>query len=242
MKAGSKKGKDGDYFLEDDDALMRLLQRIEKLGEPGLQQRLKEAGEPETGMISKSQFMNFLTQIGTTPTDILSLQRIVGFYEGSSAVQKLKVSDIMLKIMERSQKRGQVEQDTLKTLAMEFKSKGYTIQDAFASLDDNGSGSITLKELQDAFRGMKIEVGIQTLRNLLKIFDTNGDNQISMEEFEKQMSKYLDNGQMKIPTKEEFNSKVIKDDLKQELIEDLKKEQKVTINYENYSLKPLEAE
>lgn len=41
---------------------------------------------------------------------------------------------------------------------------------------------------------------------------------------------------------EEFKSKIITDELKQELIEDLKKEQKITVNYENYSLKPLEAE
>jgi hypothetical protein len=36
------------------------------------------------------------------PPDILSIQRIVGFTDG---VDKLKISDIMLKIMERAGKR-----------------------------------------------------------------------------------------------------------------------------------------
>lgn len=43
-------------------------------------------------------------------------------------------------------------------------------------MDDNGSGTITFKELQDAFRSMKIEVGIQIQRNVLKLFDVDGDN------------------------------------------------------------------
>ena len=77
--------------------------------------------------ITKTQFVNFLTKIGMTPNDILSIQRIVGFYDGGEPVLRLKVSEIMLRILERSKKRGQVEQDTLKTLAQEFKSRGYSI-------------------------------------------------------------------------------------------------------------------
>lgn len=61
--------------------------------------------------------MNFLTQIGMTPNDILSIQRIVGFYDGGQPVLKLKVADIMLRIMERSGKRQKLEIETLETLA-----------------------------------------------------------------------------------------------------------------------------
>ena len=43
---------------------------------------MQDAGEAGTGLISKSQFINFLTSINMTPVDIISLQRIVGFYEG----------------------------------------------------------------------------------------------------------------------------------------------------------------
>ena len=82
-----------------------------------MQQRLIDAGEPEMQTITKTQFVNFLTKIGMTPNDILSIQRIVGFYDGGEPVLRLKVSEIMLRILERSKKRGQVEQDTLKTLA-----------------------------------------------------------------------------------------------------------------------------
>jgi Ca2+-binding EF-hand superfamily protein len=41
---------------------------------------------------------------------------------------------------------------------------------------------------------MQVDVGAQTLKNLVKMFDTNGDNAIDLNEFEKQMSKYMDRG------------------------------------------------
>jgi hypothetical protein len=41
----------------------------------------------------------------------------VGFYDGGEPVQRLKVAEIMMRIMERAKKRGQVEQDTIQHLA-----------------------------------------------------------------------------------------------------------------------------
>ena len=122
---------------------------MEQLGDPGLQQRLKTFGDAFTDSITKSQFVNFLQKIGMLPTDIMSLQRIVGFCDG---VDKLKISDIMAKIMERAEKRKMVEIDTLKTLANEFKSKGLSIQDAFDKLDSNESGTVTLRSWRMVLR------------------------------------------------------------------------------------------
>ncbi len=62
-----------------------------------------------------------------TPNDTLSIQRIVGFYDGGQPVSKLKVADIMLRIMERSGKRQKLEIETLETLAQEMRAKNYTI-------------------------------------------------------------------------------------------------------------------
>jgi hypothetical protein len=100
VNASKKKGDD--YYLSDDEALMRMMQRIEQLGEPGLLQRLRDAGDAGTDTITKSQFIGFLTRIGLLPPDILSIQRIVGFIE---AIEKLKIPDIMSKIMQRASLR-----------------------------------------------------------------------------------------------------------------------------------------
>jgi Ca2+-binding EF-hand superfamily protein len=124
---------------------MRLMQRIQQLGEPGLEQRLRNAGDAATDSITLSQFSQFLTKIGMLPPDVLSIQRIVGFYQGQC--ERLKIADIMLKIMERASKRQKTEVDTLLALANDFKAKNYSIADAFAMLDTNDSGTITAKEL-----------------------------------------------------------------------------------------------
>lgn len=59
QKSGVKKG-DGEYYLADDESLMWLLQRLQQIGEPGLQQRLMNAGEPD-GSVKSTQFANMLT-------------------------------------------------------------------------------------------------------------------------------------------------------------------------------------
>jgi len=64
----------------------------------------------------------------------------------------------MTKLKERADKRSLVEIDTLKTLANEFKAKNYSVEDAFAHLDADDSGHVTLEELEDALRAMKVQI------------------------------------------------------------------------------------
>lgn len=217
---------------------MRLMLKLEQLGDPGLQQRLREAGDAATDTITKAQFVTFLQRLGLLPTDILSLQRIVGFCDGGS--DKLKISDIMLRIMERAEKRKMVEIDTLKTLAAEFKQKGYSLQDAFAHMDTNQSGFITLEELEDAFKAMKLQIGTQTVKNILNLFDTSKDNQISLAEFERQLAPFLGaaaTGRIESLTVDKLQSRLITEDLKKELVAEMRQEQKKKVNYEDFALK-----
>ena len=234
-------GKKGDeYYLADDEALMRLMQRIEQLGEPGLLQRLRDFGDASTDTITKSQFMNFMTKIGLLPPDQLSICRIVGFID---LVDKLKITDIMARIMERASKRQDTEVETLKALAAEFKSKGYSMQEAFAHLDTNEGGTITLPELQSALRAMKIQLGTQTLKNILHLFDTNGDNCIALDEFERQMSKYMGNSAAVngradfISAASQIKGNIISDKTKEELAKDMLNERKQKVKFEDFSLK-----
>ena len=127
-------------------------------------------------------------------------------------------------------------------MATEFKAKGYSVKDAFDHLDTNTSGTITLGELADAFKVMKLQLSSQTLKNILHLFDVNGDNCISLEEFEKQMSKYM--GGSAVTGRAEFitNSKqitgnIIPDKMKEDLVQDMLREQKGKVKFEDFSLK-----
>jgi hypothetical protein len=101
-------------------------------------------------------------------------------------------------------------------------------------MDTSGNGTVTFPELQDAFKAMKMEVSLQIQRNILKMFDQNGDNQVSLEEFERQMSKYLDAGKVEDPVQASLPQKPVR----QELVQELKQEVKSKANFEDFGLKP----
>jgi len=69
------------YVPEDDNALIRLLNKIEQVGGASLEQRLLDAGNISTKMISLVQFDKMLKQLGTQATDFLPLTRIAGYTE-----------------------------------------------------------------------------------------------------------------------------------------------------------------
>jgi hypothetical protein len=54
------------------------------MGGASLSQRMLKAGDPATGSISKTQFIEFMdVEMGMMPTEIISLQRIAGFISSS---------------------------------------------------------------------------------------------------------------------------------------------------------------
>ena len=73
---------------------------------------------------------------------------------------------------------------------------------------------------------MKVEIGQAILKNLVKLFDEDGDGRISLIEFEKIMSKHIDTGEVEVPKVDEIDSKKISKETKEELVEELKEEQK----------------
>lgn len=133
--------------------------------------------------------MEFVTSIGMSPNDCFALQRVVGFVNNTN---RLKVDDIMMRIMERANKRAMIEQQTLMRLSNDIKSKGYTLEAAFSVFDSSGDGCISERELRNAFKAMKIEVAEQVFRNIINLFDIDKDDQISLVEFQKLMSKYFE--------------------------------------------------
>lgn len=52
-------------------------------------------------------------------------------------------------------------------------------------MDSDKSNSISLKEFQDALAAMKIQVSNALVRNLVALFDQDGDSQINLGEFER---------------------------------------------------------
>lgn len=76
---------------------------------------------------------------------------------------------------------------------------------------------------------MKLQLSNQTLKNILHLFDVNGDNCISLDEFEKQMSKYMGGSAVSgradfISNSKQITGSIIPEKMKEELVVDMMKE------------------
>lgn len=91
------KRKDVIYCPEDDNALVRLLQAIDRRGGANLEQMLLDAGDPNK-IISIVQFDGLLKLLDTPQTDYTPMHRITGFYELQGNVKKIKVSTVMERV------------------------------------------------------------------------------------------------------------------------------------------------
>lgn len=80
LQSTGGKRKEAIYCPEDDNALVRLLQVIQRKGGANLEQLLLDAGDPNK-FISQVQFDGLLKLLGTPQTDYTPLNRIAGYME-----------------------------------------------------------------------------------------------------------------------------------------------------------------
>ena len=109
LQSTGGKRKDAIYCPEDDNALVRLLQTIDRRGGANLEQLLIDAGDPNK-YISIAQFDQLLKNLETLQTDYTPLQRIAGFFELEGNIKKIKISTIMERVYNRKAMRAEVEE------------------------------------------------------------------------------------------------------------------------------------
>ena len=70
---------------------------------------------------------------------------------------------------------------------------------------------------------MKVEVALPTLRNLIKLFDHDNNNKISLSEFAEQMEKFLDRKSATSPPVQPVPPEEVKKVKEEEKKEEIKK-------------------
>jgi Ca2+-binding EF-hand superfamily protein len=58
-------------------------------------------------------------------------------------------------------------------------------------MDADRSHFITCSELEQGFNSMKVEVSRKDMANIFNILDTNKDNKVDLDEFERRLEKYM---------------------------------------------------
>mmetsp|Transcript_10942 Transcript_10942/g.17242 ORF Transcript_10942/g.17242 Transcript_10942/m.17242 type:complete len:218 (-) Transcript_10942:2842-3495(-) len=62
--------------------------------------------------------------------------------------------------------------------------RGQGFAELFADVDTDGSGDLSLDELEESVAEMDIEVDAEDVRQLFRLLDCNGDGQVSRQDFE----------------------------------------------------------
>lgn len=103
--------------------------------------------------------------------------------------------------------------------------------------DADGSGVITREELKEGFDNMNIPLNEGLRNNLFVILDGNGDNEISVTEFEAVFGKYLGaGGPVQDVEAEDLENELIDEETAADLAKNMKSEQKQAQVYTDQKL------
>lgn len=124
FSASGGKQIDEIFVPEDDNALMRLLAKIEEQGGATLEQKLYKYGDP-SHYISQSQYEGMLKQHKTDASDYLPLNRIAGYTFMTTKVKKQKITTLLQRVYDRGQMREKIEKDSMQLISKYFFQRGY---------------------------------------------------------------------------------------------------------------------
>lgn len=153
-------------------------------------------------------------------SDQFRLLRVSGFSALQSKDKNLKYEFVVKNIEERIAKSAKARDDCIKKVAKLMKDEGYTLESTMRYFDNDRSGSITRDEFNEGFKMMKVTLNESLLKNCFVILDKNGDNSISLIEFEQVFGKYFNEGG---PVKEVKADDLVNDIIDIETAKDLTK-------------------
>ena len=179
--------KSGEYYLTDDQALIRFLNTVERNQPPSLYQRLLDADNKKTGSLKKSQFTGILKDLHVTPQDVMSLQRIAGYSSGKKAVE---IDEFVTIIKQRGKTRQRVEDDTFRRIQKCIRKEGWSIKETFEIFDKDGNNYIDFQEMCDGFKQLKIHVPNKHLKSVFAILDDDSNGQVSLKEFKTKIEEH----------------------------------------------------
>eukprot|EP01022_Parablepharisma_sp_SALTPOND_P004974 TRINITY_DN1213_c0_g1_i1.p1 TRINITY_DN1213_c0_g1~~TRINITY_DN1213_c0_g1_i1.p1 ORF type:complete len:1048 (+),score=177.28 TRINITY_DN1213_c0_g1_i1:4476-7619(+) len=187
-KVTSEEQKYGDeldnFDPADDYALIRLLKKLEG-NPPNLHQRLLNADNTGTGILTLSQYTKVLESLQIPPQDVMSMLRLVKAFENGTG--KFRIREFMSHLNHRAELREKWENALFTRVLSYFKQTGLSLTDAFAFFDVNQNGQIEFEEMSAAFNAMKIRLPRQDLKAIFAVMDKDGSGEVSLEEFEEKL-------------------------------------------------------
>jgi len=185
----------GKLYLEDEEAILKMYKEIELQDKGDLRARLKEKQFSESGMLLQKRFIGFIKdELMMSDSDQIKLLRVAGYAALKTQDKSLKYEFVVKNIEERVANSAKAREDAIKKVAKLIKDAGFTLETAMNYFDDDNSGWLSRDEFNEGFKRMKVTLNEALLKNLFVILDANGDNEITITEFEAVFGKYLNAG------------------------------------------------
>lgn len=189
VKSDSGAGK---IYLEDEEAIHRMIAEIELQDRGDLKERLKRISFSDSNMIWQKHFVGFIKdELHMNDSDQIRLLRVSGFSALKDQTKGLKYELVLKNFEDRLAQSAQAREDCIKKVAKLMLNEGFTLESAMRYFDDNNNGFITRHEFNEAFKMMKITLNETLMKNCFVILDRNGDNHIDLIEFEEIFGKYF---------------------------------------------------
>jgi calcium-binding protein CML len=135
---------------------------------------------PLQGTLPRVKWAKAMTKVLGVDIPWLSLQPLICPANEDATISYIK----FLEQYRISGMEAAVEDAILSKIAGKFLAFGPTLKDAFHELDQDGSGSISYKELVEALNGLNVGLTKPGLYDLMRTLDTNSDNLITYDEFQ----------------------------------------------------------
>ena len=189
----SKQGSISDPNLKDDVILERLKETLAKKNSTLINLLLKNDSNHD-GMMNKSEFINVLESLALAPQEIIALIRIAGFRTG---VDLIPISGFADFLSRRGEDRKKEEYALFTKLLSVLTEAGRSLEKAFALLDSNKDGVITIDEFRAELAKLNAGFSFSECKEVFTVIDKDRSGSISLEELKGKLSVLLPAGSKK---------------------------------------------
>ena len=173
-----------EIYLQDDQAVARMLKEIDEQCKGDLTNRCKKVGHPGTDRISAKQFSSLIVEgLAMDQNDLISILKVSQFSILTAKDQSMKIETLVANINSRIEDAKMIRQQIVKKIATLMLNQKITLEGAVKYFDSDGSGTVSRDELNEGFKRMKVVLNEALIKNLFTILDEDGNDEISVDEF-----------------------------------------------------------
>ena len=128
-----------------------------------------------------------MVELGLSPQDIFSLQRVAGYFDGK---REVGIQEFIRKLNNRPKVREEKEQRLFQKIISTVKGKGLGFEQLFKLLDLNSDNQLNHAELKTGLNRLHMPFSEKDLNSIFQILDDDKSGTIQLTEFLDKLEMY----------------------------------------------------